>query len=51
MQNHTAERNQGLRDDLIKNKLTLYTAKQLIFADKSAANEGSALLIGNVDGH
>jgi hypothetical protein len=42
MQKRAAERNQELRDDWIKNKLTLYTAEQLIFVDESAANERSA---------
>ena len=42
MQTRAAECNQELRDDWIKNKLTLYTAKQLIFMNESAANEHSA---------
>jgi hypothetical protein len=42
MQLRAAERNETLRDEWIKNKLTLYTAEQLIFIDESAANERSA---------
>ena len=42
MQKRAAERNQELRDNWIKNKLTLYTTEQLIFVDESAANEHSA---------
>jgi len=42
MQQQAAERNQELRDNWIKNKLTLYTAEQFIFIDESAANEHSA---------